>query len=51
MKLPEVGRKQTEALINVMLDTGAGIGGRDDASMDLYEADDECARRALPPGG
>ena len=39
--------QQMQDLIKVLLDPGADIGARDDAAMDLHEADDPQARRAL----
>ncbi|MFJ5772745.1 hypothetical protein [Streptomyces sp. NPDC093094] len=35
------------ALVEVLLDPGADIGGRDDAAMDLWATDDPRARAAL----
>lgn len=42
-----VNTEQVQALIEVLLDPGADIGGRDDAAMDLYATDDSRARAAL----
>ncbi|MFJ5739583.1 hypothetical protein [Streptomyces microflavus] len=39
--------QQAQNLIRVLLDTAADIGGRDDAVIDLYEADASEAREAL----